>query len=1264
MSIRTKLVDKLSSPELLPLREKVRMTKRRALGTVARGRRMMTRGSVPGLLSIVVPMYGVERYIGECLESLQKQNYPNVQIVVVDDGSPDRSYEVARSYAKWDPRIEIVRRKNGGLSAARNTGIEHARGEYLAFLDSDDFVDRHAYQDAIESLTRTGSDFAVMPYRRERNGSFPPAGEWVRAAHAGRRDAVSLAEFPDIMVNAVAWSKVYRREFWVEHGFEFPEGLLYEDQAVSMAAYAAARTFDVLPRTSINWRIRNDQTSISQQLVNPRNIAHHLIAVRDSIEQLERFGATDACDVRILQNLNNNLGEFLPNIFQMGDDAWREFVEFLTYLSDQTTDDMWRQIEVRKKVLVGLIVRGERDLAERFLTERGWHRDLFGGALQGDSIIADVPLREELAQVLPEMAFVYSVQETQLHAVWRRVRAADSAAAGSAAGAQNDVEIDLFAHVNHLPIDRVDNQLEVSLVAPDGTATPLQVTRRKSHLDARSNTRRYADMSTGAATVHVPHALLAASGDYELRATMTAGALTRTATVTLDDRSEFSVAAQLDTDRLFAPVGRADEKAQLRVWRPAVRVASAVCERGSVQLTLTSDLDVKQVALERVDDRLRAQREATAVAGNRSTGYSATIALPSAERGPVEYLLVAVDSRGTKHYPTLPGAALSIAQPNAQPGAQSGAQPGDKPGARSSTYVHVAAQLHTTPAEFLLRRQQLAEQPGKASESLLFQQEPGRTLIVDARGGALVTGVDVTEDEILLAVQLPAGAAKLVGGTARSGSFEHSLKIVEHGEGLAVAMPLRANAWGLGTTGLKRGEYRLMARDVDGNRVRLYLAHELAQQLPVRALTSTVRVSLERSPRDLLRVHIDPPHADDEIGWGDRWRLRDHFATLRPASDSKTVLFRNRYGEDANDSALAVHNELVKRGADLDLVWAVRDASVRVPEGARTVLEESREYYEAFGTAKYVMVNVHQPEWYVKPEGQVLIQTHHGYPFKLQGRRWWQKLGDTAERQESLFRRADEWDYLVSPAKYATAPLLEFYRSSEGVPSEVLEIGYPRNDALLDAQASKLRDETRARLGIGDDKRVILYAPTYRDYLSADQMSPVAMPEFLDFAQLSDELGPDYVILMRGHPFNAQSETRHNSAFINVTDYHDINHLILASDMAILDYSSLRFDYALTGKPALFFVSDRERYFAGRESFVPYDDTVSGPQITDQGELTRQIRRADDVAREYEPVRQRFIAEFMEQEDGHAAARLVDIVFASRGDAGGAPESVSTEGLE
>ena len=110
-------------------------------GARIRARRAVhRRGYVPGLLSIVVPCYRVEDFLDECLVSLRFQHYREVEIIVVDDGSPDRSGEIARRHARRDLRVRVVTRENGGLSAARNTGIEHARGEFLTFVDSDDVV--------------------------------------------------------------------------------------------------------------------------------------------------------------------------------------------------------------------------------------------------------------------------------------------------------------------------------------------------------------------------------------------------------------------------------------------------------------------------------------------------------------------------------------------------------------------------------------------------------------------------------------------------------------------------------------------------------------------------------------------------------------------------------------------------------------------------------------------------------------------------------------------------------------------------------------------------------------------------------------------------------------------------------------------------------------------------------------------------------------------------------------------------------------------
>ena len=235
-------------------------------GVRIRARRVIHRGGyVPGLLSVVVPCYLVEDFLDECLVSLRFQLYREIEIIVVDDGSPDRSGEIARRHARRDLRVRVVTRENGGLSAARNTGIEHARGEYLTFVDSDDVVTPEAYSSAIDALTESGSDFVVSCYDRLENKKRIPAGSWIRSAHARRRLGVDLDSFPEAMVNAVAWSKTYRREFWDRAGLRFPEGKIYEDQPVSAAAFAQAKAFDVVPDISVSWRIRTDRSSISQR---------------------------------------------------------------------------------------------------------------------------------------------------------------------------------------------------------------------------------------------------------------------------------------------------------------------------------------------------------------------------------------------------------------------------------------------------------------------------------------------------------------------------------------------------------------------------------------------------------------------------------------------------------------------------------------------------------------------------------------------------------------------------------------------------------------------------------------------------------------------------------------------------------------------------------------------------------------------------------------------------------------------------------------
>ncbi|PRI10202.1 bifunctional glycosyltransferase/CDP-glycerol:glycerophosphate glycerophosphotransferase [Leucobacter massiliensis] len=1179
----SRALEKTSANPALTARMKTEL--RRA---VRRVRHAAARPYRAGMLSIVVPVYNVEAYLEQCLRSLMHQRYHNVQIIVVDDGSPDGSLAIARRLAREDARIEIVRQPNGGLSAARNTGVRHARGEFLTFIDSDDFIEPDAYARAVASLQSSGSDFAVMSYRREKNGRFFPAGRWIRDAHRRELIGTTLEEHPEIMVNTIATSKVYRRQFWDAQRFSFPEGYLYEDQIMTMEAYAAARAIDFLETVGLNWRVRTDNSSITQNAVSARNLRDFEFAIKRAVGVLEERGAHVARDRRVLQILSNNYGDLLPYLRAIDSEGWPHFIELTRFLWDRLTDDTRAELEARRKILLALCLAGEKELALEFLAAGGWNRDHFGGLPLGDRIVGEFPLSDRLREVLPADVFEFGLPETGLHATLRRVGAGDAGV----------IRLDFFAHINHLRMDEAEFTTRAWLLGEDGLRTELATSRRRDDADAVGHTRRYADMSFGAASAEIPYALLGRDAVFTIEVEIESGELTRRGELTADAQSVLALPLDIgDGERFAAFAAEADHApVRLHAFAPQPRVEAARVEQGRFVLTLSHPSDLDEVTIGE-----GAGSAAASLTRAEPGRYEASFALESVREASRRHGEARLRARSgqIESYPLL-----------------------DRP--------ILAGELYATP---------LFPRRGDA---------PGICAVVDLSGAVLVEELEIANDRAVVTGRAFGPLSSELVADGPGGAVPAETR--RDGDGIVITVPLVQGRWGLPPAGIKPGRYTFRAEEPSES-TRLYLGHGVVSRFPLRRTGGRFQLTAMRNGRGDFVMSVAPPIPADQQGYGNRWRWRDWSHRLSPDGRRRAVLFRNLYGEHANDSALAVHEELRRRGSELELLWAVKDASIRLPEGAVPVLEETKAYAEAFATADYVMVNVHQPDWYSKRPGQVLVETFHGYPFKLAGRPWWKKLGFGPERIESFMRRAEEWDYLVSPAPYATGFLREFWRPDTPLPGEILEIGYPRNDALLNTDSVALREDTRSRLGIAPGTRAVLYAPTFRDYLSADDTT-AKLVELFDAEQLSAALGPGYAVLLRGHPFNARAGGRRGpGGVIDVTDYPDINHLILASDIGVLDYSSLRFDYALTGKPTLFFVPDEERYFAGREGFLPYGETVFGPRIESASELLDAIRDADALRAKFEPQRQEFVARFLPLEDGKATQRLVDAVFAPRGDA-------------
>jgi glycosyltransferase involved in cell wall biosynthesis len=284
------------------------------------------RGPDP-LLGIVVPVYDVADYLPACLDSILAQSHDRLDVVVVDDGSPDASGEIAEQYAARDPRVRVVHTDNRGLGAARNEGLRHVRGDYVGFADSDDAVPPTAYAALVGALERSGSDLATGSIVRW-DGDTLAEPPWMRRLHNPPRTDLSILDHPELLGDVFAWNKVYRRSFWDDTGLGWPEGVRYEDQLTTTRAFLSADGVDVLAEVVYHWRIRHDGTSITQQRASRRDLEDRFATKRLALASVDAYvaGTTDprAADLRrvfVDRVLAGDLHRYFAEIPGC-DDAW------------------------------------------------------------------------------------------------------------------------------------------------------------------------------------------------------------------------------------------------------------------------------------------------------------------------------------------------------------------------------------------------------------------------------------------------------------------------------------------------------------------------------------------------------------------------------------------------------------------------------------------------------------------------------------------------------------------------------------------------------------------------------------------------------------------------------------------------------------------------------------------------------------------------------------------------------------------------------
>ncbi|MGE7432436.1 bifunctional glycosyltransferase/CDP-glycerol:glycerophosphate glycerophosphotransferase [Kitasatospora sp. NPDC001175] len=1189
-------------------------------------------------LSVVVPIYNVERYLEECLDSIAAQTYPDFECVMVDDGSKDGSAAIAEAYAAKDARFRLVRQENKGLGAARNTGYRHiAEGtEFLAFVDSDDTLPPSAYELMIGTLNETGSDFATGNVLRFRAIGYYQSGGH-RKPFKETRLRTHITEIPSLVTDRTAWNKVYRRSFFDTAGVLYPEGILYEDAPVSVPHHYLARSVDVLSEPIYHWREREvGEMSITQMRTNPKGLIDRVKSM-----ELVRAWLLEQQDPKYRRYLRsydeNNLVEEIPMFFSSvleGDQDYRDaYRECVSRLLRAIGPEQVRKLRAPLRLKYHLTLQGRMDeLVEQLRFEKDSN-----GAAPARGLLrpyADYPFLRGGRKSVPTDVLRLD------NALVMRSRLYDSA--------WEDGKLRITGHAfpEHLGAEHKHDMVKVLVLREAKGHRVLAVQTRAMYspeATASSPHDLYSCDWAGFTAVIDPGRLKSRGRwkDGSWRVLIAGfgkgGVYKGRISGGWSDTAEYPPVHWVEDDVRIVPWLK-DNHVYLRVEQVRARAVQVDSAGGEVHLAGSvrsgADLAGAELRLKHVES-------------DRELLFPLKLGTPAGRTVPF-----------TANFPIAELTAVREAWDALDPSSA------DRMRDRWDTELRMA-DGSTVPMVIDDRR-------APAQLNVPIDHRSAGAASGTARGGRRAlyskpspSGYLQFCDQVLQPVVEEVTAARDDDGFLLSGSFplpgthryelvirhnwqeeEHSYP-VEIAEGrFRAALPAVPTASFAGQVPLRRGTWEVFFRPAgaaaDGAWPQVVLAPSCHGSLPLEVEARGKRIALERRRHDILSLEA---HADllpeERSGYRQR-QLRHEFAEFQRRPLTDTVLYlasrTGRYG----GSPRAVHEELVRRGEKLRHLWTADDRQADLPRTAESIRWESTEWFEALATAKYVVTGDHLPEFFERRPGQVVLQTWHGTPLKRIGHDFEKVWFTDAQYLRHLEHEVPQWSLLVAANRWSAPVLRRAFRYQ----GEILESGYPRNDLLFASDREKTAERVRERLGLPEGRKVVLYAPTFRE----DRRRPQGGYQLdlrLDLAAAQAALGEDQVLLVRGHEVMCgQIPGAGNGYLWDVGTYPDMAELLLIADVLVTDYSSAMFDFANTGRPMLFFTHDLAHYRDNLRGFsFDFEAEAPGPLLATSGQLIDALGRVDALAAEHADRYAAFRERYCDLDDGQASARVVDALL-------------------
>ncbi|MFP3965737.1 bifunctional glycosyltransferase family 2 protein/CDP-glycerol:glycerophosphate glycerophosphotransferase [Actinomadura fulvescens] len=1138
---------------------------------------------MPDLISVIVLARRSGADLAETLASLAAQTYGTLEVLVVDGGTG-----AGADVTLPDDRFRLIREGAPGRGTARNIGVRAATGEFLAFAEDGDVLPENALEVLHSALAAGKSDFAAGNVGVRHEGGTRPSPVH-REAFAKSLSGTHIRRHEELLQDRYVTNKLFRASFWERHGLEFPDVNRDDDLAVAVPAHFLADAVDVVARIVMR---RSADVQPAPSAV-PQDAADGFTAVEAVLTRLDGRWKPKERRRFLAAVLDRELRAFLDGLPDTTDEERDQVIAqaaaHAEWLDPKALAEVpaitrlkWHLAAQKKRTELVKVVRYGRGKPNPSIVREGLHRYVVHPYWKDEAIA--VP--QELYRARTEVAL-----RGRVHTVaWR----------------DGKLVVSGEAYINSVSSRR-------RWAAIKGVT--LRSGRRRIPLLARQTPKpgKKSGAWTGFEFTLDPRKLRRrgawTDGVWDVEATVFNSGVLRSARlrggtsgsgarppyhyVTDDVR----VVPQVVDGTLRVAVETVTAKATALRWAEDALEVEGVVTTGAAPA---------EVSLALGDDLVR-----TPVSTHGDGRFTAVVPLPQGSGGTDPQ---AIDD--TRDWAVLlDGRPLVLAEGVAD-------------------------------LERLVGAQEVFAGRGAAGY-LRLQLRTARLL---------VTAADWRDDgTLVLAGTHPVydGGDILVRSRGRRKDYPFTMAKAEDGV-LTCEVPVAAVPSVAGVLPLRQGRWDVLFRPPGGRPLAVRTTPEVAAG-PAESIEVARRgYALEHQGTGLV-VHVTSDLGQDEKGSAAAMRAE---ARKRVAKDGlrDTVLFSCFNGRQYSDSPRAIHEELVRRGVDLEQLWVVNDGQVELPGTLQAVRLNGREWHEAMASSRYIITNHRLGDWFQRHPDQIVLQAWHGTPLKKIGR----DLKEVhfayapgmkkALQAQTQAKSADvpatpnlpEWTHLLSPNPFST----EIFRRAFAFKGEIIEAGYPRNDVLHHPEADRIAASVRARLGIPEGKKVVLYAPTWRD----DQYYSRGRYKFdlrLDLARAQAALGHDHVLLVRLHSNVVDGVPEDGNGFVfDVSLYPDIAELYLVSDMMVTDYSSVMFDFANTRRPLLFFTYDLADYRDRLRGFYfDFEKEAPGPLLETSDALIEAIRDAGTVSEDFAGEYDAFVQRFCPLDDGKAAARVVDRIF-------------------